>query len=420
MDSQISALRQFCAENGYEEIGLYNDAGISARKSYKKRPALLRLMADCQTGKVDLILFTKLDRWFRSVADYYEVQKILDSCDVPWRAIWEDYETETSSGVFKVNIMLSVAQSEADRTSERIRAVNDFRRERGEYVGRPPVGYVTRDRGLFINEEERAGVQAFFKAYLDYRPIKECCLAAGAEGVTIRRNTAYKMLASETYAGRTQQGYNCDPYITHEEYLAIQSRKMDMVRTGHQHTYLFHGICRCGYCGRMLAASARRRYSVRRGEYYQIVYQCRNTVGDYVNPPCKGCGINEEILEEILLDQLAPSLDAYRVRLEAVKMSGDKDTAEAKKRLLEAKLKRVAEMYEDGVIQRDEYKEKKDAIMKELSSIVEPEAVPDISLPDDWRLVYNGMDMEGKRLFWRRILKKVVLYKDRKAEMVFG
>lgn len=28
--------------------------------------------------------------------------------------------------------------------------------------------------------------------------------------------------------------------------------------------------------------------------------------------------------------------------------------------------------------------------------------------------------MEGKRLFWRRILKKVVLYKDRKAEMVFG
>lgn len=59
------------------------------------------------------------------------------------RAIWEDYETETSAGVFKVNIMLSIAQAESDRTSERIRAVNEYRKSQGYIiVGKMPLGYI--------------------------------------------------------------------------------------------------------------------------------------------------------------------------------------------------------------------------------------------------------------------------------------
>ena len=79
----------------------------------------MRLLSDVEAGKIDLILFIKLDRLFHNVADYYEVQKILDAHGVHWQTVLEDYETITSSGQFKVNIMLSVAQNEADRTSEK-------------------------------------------------------------------------------------------------------------------------------------------------------------------------------------------------------------------------------------------------------------------------------------------------------------
>ena len=126
VDNQLDALKNYCQERGFSIAGIYNDAGISARKKYRSRPALLQLLEDCQKHKIDIILFTKLDRWFRSVADYYAVQQVLDGAKVPWRAIWEDYETETSAGVFKVNIMLSVAQAESDRTSERIKAVLEY------------------------------------------------------------------------------------------------------------------------------------------------------------------------------------------------------------------------------------------------------------------------------------------------------
>ena len=125
--AQEQALADWAAEHGHEYVGCYNDAGISARSRYTKRPELLRLLQDVQAHRVELIIFTKLDRWFRNVGDYYEIQRVLDDCGVAWKAIWEDYETETASGRLKVNIMLSVAQDEADRTSERLKQTNAYR-----------------------------------------------------------------------------------------------------------------------------------------------------------------------------------------------------------------------------------------------------------------------------------------------------
>lgn len=77
VDSQIDALKKYCEEQGYTIAGIYNDAGISARKKYTKRPALLQLLEDCKKHEIDIILFTRLDRWFRAVAGYYEVQRSL-------------------------------------------------------------------------------------------------------------------------------------------------------------------------------------------------------------------------------------------------------------------------------------------------------------------------------------------------------
>ena len=110
LQEQRDALTRYAQEHKMTVAGIYEDAGISARKPYKKRPALLRLLGDCKVGKVDTILFIKLDRWFRNVAGYYDVQTQLDQYGVTWQATEEDYETRTASGRLKVNIMLSVAQ----------------------------------------------------------------------------------------------------------------------------------------------------------------------------------------------------------------------------------------------------------------------------------------------------------------------
>lgn len=162
VDSQIAALQEYAKENNYAVAGVYNDAGVSAHVKYTRRPELLRLIDDARSGKIDVILVTKLDRFFRSVKDYYAVMDQLDH--VSWRAIWEDYETETATGIFKVNIMLSVAQAESDRTGERVKAVNDYRRAKGEFVGgKIPIGYKLEGKQLVQDPETHDAIAAFFK-----------------------------------------------------------------------------------------------------------------------------------------------------------------------------------------------------------------------------------------------------------------
>ena len=57
LQEQRDALTRYAQEHKLTVVGIYEDAGISARKPYKKRPALLRLLDDCKAGKVDTILF---------------------------------------------------------------------------------------------------------------------------------------------------------------------------------------------------------------------------------------------------------------------------------------------------------------------------------------------------------------------------
>jgi len=96
VEAQTAALDAWAKSVGVAVAGHYVDAGISARKKADKRPALQRLLQDVREGRIDLIVFTKLDRWFRNVGEYYKVQEILDDHKVAWRAIHEDYETATA------------------------------------------------------------------------------------------------------------------------------------------------------------------------------------------------------------------------------------------------------------------------------------------------------------------------------------
>ena len=126
-------------------VGEYADEGISANK-LKKRTELQRLLNDVKNGKIDLIIFTKLDRWFRSVSKYYKIQEVLNENNVSWQAILEDYETLTANGRFKVNIMLAVAEQERDRDSDRIKDVFQYKVSQGQPItGAQPFPFMIKE-----------------------------------------------------------------------------------------------------------------------------------------------------------------------------------------------------------------------------------------------------------------------------------
>ena len=91
--AQREDLEEYARSNGYVIAGVFIDEGKSARKKYTARPAFMKMLEGVKAGEIDVILFIKLDRWFRNIADYYEVQKILDAHNVAWKTTQEHYDT---------------------------------------------------------------------------------------------------------------------------------------------------------------------------------------------------------------------------------------------------------------------------------------------------------------------------------------
>lgn len=392
VDSQIEALEQYCKDNRYKIYDIYNDAGISARKSYNKRPALLRLIEDCKENKIDLILFTKLDRWFRSVADYYDVQRVLDKYGIKWRCIWEDYETETSAGVFKVNIMLSVAQSEADRTSERIKKVFEYKKSKGEVCsGGVGLGYKIENKKWVRDETTAHYAEALFNTYLSTFSLQTTSNTLREMGHPLAKNTIRNILSNPAYyKGLNYVDY---AYITEDQHNTIIKARKKYVRK-HKRDYIFSGLCICGLCGYKMTAES----TIRKNKNGTTVSYFRYMCNHHNESPalCYGASCREDVLEEFLLNNIESELNNYNLKISAHK---NIDTT-AKIDNNKAKIQRIKDLYELGDISLEEYKEKRDNLLKEIDELSSISHQKIIEFPKDWKEAYNSLDNAHKNAFW--------------------
>ena len=277
LDTQETELVKYAQEKGYKIVGIYRDEGFSARKPVLKRKVMQELLADVEAGKIDIILFTKLDRWFRSVGEYHKVQAVLDKHRVVWRTILEDYQTETADGRLKVNIMLSVAENEADRTSERIKFVFKGKLQRGEYCyggAATPFGYkpemIDGLRRLVRDPETEPATAAFWDKLQKYRNIRQAGREVNLEYGLGRAHKSWMAMArNEIYTGDFKgiKGF-CSPYISRAAWEELQHPERMVKSAQGDRTYLFAGLIRCPVCGCTLKSNYKTYPNDRSKEYY--------------------------------------------------------------------------------------------------------------------------------------------------------
>jgi site-specific DNA recombinase len=110
----------------------------------------------------------KVDRLTRSLADFAKLVELFDAHSVSFVSVTQQFNTTTSMGRLTLNVLLSFAQFEREVTSERIRDKIGASKRRGLWVGgMVPLGYVSRDKKLLIEEEEAERVRTIFQRYLD-------------------------------------------------------------------------------------------------------------------------------------------------------------------------------------------------------------------------------------------------------------
>jgi len=420
VESQRENLEQWAKQNKVHVAGVYADEGISARKPASKRPALQRLLNDVRSGEIDLVVFTKLDRWFRNVGEYYKVQEVLEQYHVNWRTIYEDYDTSTAAGRLKVNIMLSVAQDEADRTSERIKVVFETKRQKLEpLTGACPPGYKIEGKKFIKDPEKEAGIAAFFRKYMACGSITTAREFVKAEyGLNLSYQVADKILNSSAYYGRYYDVDGiCPPYITKADHDKIQTMRRRFARkTIKNRVYLFSGLIICGDCGRRMSGGINQ---YKKSPSYHCQWHFA-THSDCVNNACLG----EKRIEEYLMGTLDAKLAAYKAAaLETWRQEQGKNY-KPEIAALKSRLGKLKELFLNDLITMEEFRTDKEEMEKKLAELQEkdrPREKPNFDamdhlLSDNWKSDYLELGREEKREFWRIFIREIRIFNDRHLE----
>src|SRR5271154_2126860 len=144
LDAQREAAEAYIASQRHAGwTGLadyYDDGGFTGGNM--QRPALARLLADIQAGKIDCVLVHKVDRLSRSLLDFARMMEVFDQHQVAFVSITQQFNSATSMGRLVLNVPLSFAQFEREIISERTRDKIAAARRKGIWSGGMPLlGY---------------------------------------------------------------------------------------------------------------------------------------------------------------------------------------------------------------------------------------------------------------------------------------
>ncbi len=417
LDAQKKALTDYAVFHGYEIVGYYADEGLTARKKMQNRKDLMRLLRDVEADKIDLILVTKLDRWFRNIKDYHNTQAILEAHHCNWKTIFEEYDTSTANGRFAINIMLSVNENECDRTSDRILSVFDYKKSRKEHLnGKPAYGYISAENKRLAKDPDTEHIvndifSHYFSTYSKKATVHYILSKYADSPACPTMYQVNRILKCPTYTGQ-MYGIDdyCPAYITAEQYQKIQSVSDSKIIPRQTEPFLFSSMIRCPVCGKNMNGFVKRR-PLKSGQVSVYKrYRCGAKFTEYHNGAC----LSESVVEEYLITCMKDEINAKIIGLE-IKKKKQKERPDMSARI-RAEMERLNIMYQKGRIKDAYYDEQYARLSEKLEScpsVQEITASPDVRTPlsgaslSEWQKVYINLDIQHKKAFWKEIILEI-------------
>jgi DNA invertase Pin-like site-specific DNA recombinase len=218
LDAQYEACAAYIASQRHEGwsllSGRYDDGGFSGGNM--ERPAMKRLLADVEAGRVDTIVVYKVDRLTRALSDFAKIVEVLDARGASFVSITQSFNTTTSMGRLTLNVLLSFAQFEREVISERVRDKVAASRKKGMWMGGSvPLGYDILERKLVVNTAEAETVRHIMRRYVALgcgRLLLEELLRDGVStkqshqrgGIPFARGSLFYLLNNRAYLGEAR------------------------------------------------------------------------------------------------------------------------------------------------------------------------------------------------------------------------
>ncbi len=303
----------------------YDDGGFTGGNT--DRPALRRLLADIEAGKVDCVVVYKVDRLSRSLLDFAQMMVTFEKQKVAFVSVTQQFNTGTSMGRLVLNVLLSFAQFEREIISERTRDKIAATRRKGKWAGgHPLLGYDVDPNGfkLVVNPAEADRVRAIFALYLEHESLlpvvkvletrkwkgKRWTTRKGPErgGEPFSRTSLYRLLTNVVFAGKVRYKDEVhdgehpgivDPGIFQKvQALLRRNGSTGGAPVRNQFGAILKGLLRCTPCGCAMSPSHTTRNN-RRYRYY-LCGAAQKKGWD----TCPSKSIPAEQIEKFVVDQI--------------------------------------------------------------------------------------------------------------------
>ena len=317
LSTQVSYYSKLIQSNPeWSYAGVYADSGITGT-SINKREEFKRLMADCDAGKIDIILVKSISRFARNTVDTLEAVRHLKTLGIDVRFERENISSLSSEGELMLTILASYAQEEAESISHNIKWAIKKGFEEGKPHCKPNIlGYRWDERNLVIVTEEAKVVRFIFEKYIEgHSPnqisklLKEKGMV-GINGNPMTRASVKDVLKNEVYTGKLvlQKSYSpkirkkkrnygeLPMYVIEDNHEAIISKEVfeeaERIRiirgenAPKKEITPFSGKVVCGKCGYKCS---------RRTQHGYKVWQCNNKE---TNGACDCKRISEDYLKK--------------------------------------------------------------------------------------------------------------------------
>lgn len=378
-------------------VGEYMDDGISGTK-FSQRDELQRMLHDVEEGKIDLIIFTKLDRFFRSVRHLMNTLDYLDRKGVEWNAIEENHNNSTPTGKLALTIMGAFSEMEANMGSIRVKDAFANKLAKGEWLNsHPPFGYMIKDKKAVPDPQKVSIVKALFHDYIKHGSIFKLIRDHSHEGVPTTQKGMKHILSNRAYIGEAHGRKDfLEPIIDRGTFDNVQRMLQMNVKASVKYTYLFSGLMICPVCGHKLTASTYKkkyqRYTCRyhstgRCEYNHVVY--------------------EMVVERHLMETYKKDLEQRYLQLKTIKKTDNTSKINS----IYRKMDRLKDLYVNDLIDLETYKADLNKYKDELESLEKPveanteqiEKLMQMNVYD----IYWTLSREQKRRLWRMMIKSI-------------
>lgn len=425
--AQLERLEKYAKENNMIIYDRYIDNGISAA-TITKRKDLLRMIDDLDN--IDIVLFTQLDRFSRNVLDANSLIKKFADKKVSFKAIDEDdVDTSTADGKFIFDLKVSLAERERMKTSERIKRVNEFKlKEKKALFGVGPTGYKLDENKRWVLSDDAPRIYDMFDTYVKTGSRNEVRKMLLAKYNMDMEPTVISHYLSKaiTYTGFYKGIHDYYPRIISDEAAEITERLRtnNISRNRSKGTiYIFRGLLRCKYCGHVMTGGNSKS---RPTAPSYVIYRCnRKSNNTNLKTYCSTMHqVRESYVEQYLINNIIEEFNKYVVS--AVNSDEQKKDPVVNTNKIKQKIFRLQELYINGLINMDSYKEQYESLNNDLIIATKQEKpkldtlskISDI-LNKFTMETYNNLKRTQKRYFWQSLIDYIEVDKDKQLKIYF-